>query len=85
MYTIAGDQKCLKMIHGHNTGYGWSNDSIPLNQTDLYCDPSTTKLPLPKSEQENNDYHAAFWDMLQAVTYSLLVSVHMAKLWLPLA
>ena len=39
---------------------------IPLNQTDLYCDPSTTKLPLPKSEQEVNNYHAAFWDMLEA-------------------
>ena len=53
------------MIHGQSIGYGWSNDFIPLNQTDLYCDPSTTKLPLPKSEQEANDYHAAFWDMLQ--------------------
>ena len=59
-YTIAGYEKCLKMI------YEGPLQDIHLNQTHLYCDPSTTKLPLPRSEQENDDYHAAFWNMFLA-------------------
>ena len=42
---------------------------IPLNQAHLHCDPGT-KLPLPRSEQENDDYHAAFLDLVETLSPS---------------
>ena len=39
---------------------------IPFSDAHSYCDPSTTKLPLPRSEQENDDYYDAFVELFFA-------------------